>query len=381
MSGVIKEEGEIVLRKNLIILLGLLCMIVVKPIFAAPEDSLPALGDSRSGVELQFGPPYVVQEDTTRFWTDSQWAMQNKSLAKAYGYFFSAHGINATLWIAYDRQNQVEKETLILDGNTKIRDFGLHFPAIHAAIIEKGGTTAVIRNYPKDQLAARINMSNGVERWVRFFFTDDDKTCVNMHSKITGFEIAEISKGEITEKMKPGKIAGCQFNGTVAKFSADATWNRVDNCFLPQLFFSERLIPRQGTDTIVIHHAAMPVETSRADIHELHLLNGWAGTGYHKLVFAGGTIENGRPEQMVGAHAAGANRRSLGIVLVGDFNKERPGQSHLVTAAGLTADLMKKYRISLENVRPHRVVNQDTDCPGYLFPWQEFLRLVESGLK
>lgn len=356
-------------------------MIVANPVNAAAEAVLPTLGDSRSRVELQFGPPYVVQEDNVRFWTDRQWVVQNKSQAKAYGYFFTTHGINATLWIEYNRQNQVGKETLILDGNTKIRDFGQHFPDLHAAITEKDSMTAVIRNYPKDQLAVRISMSNEDERWVRFFFTDDDKTCINMHSKITGFEIAEVSKGRITEKMKPGKIAGCQFNGTVAEFPADGTWNRVDNYFLPQLFFSERLIPRQGTDTIVIHHAAMPIDTSRADIHELHLLNGWAGTGYHKLVFANGVVANGRPEQMVGAHAAGANRRSLGIVLVGDFNKVRPDQSHLTGAVGLTVELMKKYRVPLDNVRPHRAINADTDCPGVQFPWQEFIQLIHSRLK
>ena len=369
------------LTKNLIVLVGLLCMFVTKPGIAATEAVFPARGDSRNQVELQFGPPYVMQEDNTNFWTDRQWAEQNKTRAKAYGYPFSVRGIRATLWIGYDRQDRVETETIIVDGTIKIRDFGQYFPGMHVAITEKTGMTAVIRSFPKDQLAARMSGSNGAERWIRFFFAAEDKTCLNMHSQITGFEITETPPGALKMKIPPEKIAGCQFNGTAADFPADGSWHRVDNYFLPRLFFSERLVPRQGTDLIVIHHAAMPVETSRADIHELHLLNGWAGTGYHKLVFASGTIENGRPEQMVGAHAAGANRRSLGIVLVGDFNKERPGQSHLVTAAGLTADLMKKYRISLENVRPHRVVNQDTDCPGYLFPWQEFLRLVESGLK
>jgi N-acetyl-anhydromuramyl-L-alanine amidase AmpD len=98
-------------------------------------------------------------------------------------------------------------------------------------------------------------------------------------------------------------------------------------------------------------------------------------------VFANGAVENGRPEQMVGAHAAGDNRRSLGIVLVGDFNKARPDQSHLAGAAGLTVELMKIYRVPLENVRPHRAINTDTDCPGAQFPWQEFVRLIHSNLK
>ena len=369
------------LIKRLIILVGLLCMFLTNSVVAAAEVVFPTHGDSRSQVELRFGPPFVVQEDNMRFWTDWQWATQKKTQAKAYGYSFSVRGIKATLWLGYNRHDQVENEMVIVDGTIKIRDFGQYFPGIHAAITENDGMTAMIRSYPKDQLAARISGSDGVERWVRFFFTAEDKTCVNMHSHITGFEINAASPVIITVNMQAEKIVGCQFNGTVAEFPTDGTWHRVDNYFLPRLFFSERLTPRQGTDTIVVHHAAMPIETSRADIHELHLQNGWAGTGYHKLVFANGAVENGRPEQMVGAHAAGANRRSLGIVLVGDFNKERPQQSHLATAAALTADLMKKYRIPLKNVLTHRMVNEDTDCPGAQFPWQDFLRLAESSLK
>lgn len=356
-------------------------MFVANSVVAAAEVVLPTHGDSRSQVELRFGPPFVVQEDNLHFWTDRQWAEQNKSQAKAYGYSFSVREIKATLWIVYNRHDQVETETVIVDGNIKIRNFGQYFPDVHAAITEQDGMTAVIRSYPKDQLAARMSGSNGVERWVRFWFNAEDKTCVNMHSQITGFEIRAASPIANSANMQPKKIVGCQFNGTAAEFPADGTWHRVDNYFLPRLFFSERLTPRHGTDTIVIHHAAMPIETSRADIHELHLQNGWAGTGYHKLVFANGAVENGRPEQMVGAHAAGANRRSLGIVLVGDFNKQRPQQSHLATAAALTAELMKKYRIPLKNVLPHRMVNEDTDCPGAQFPWQEFLRLAESSLR
>ncbi len=109
--------------------------------------------------------------------------------------------------------------------------------------------------------------------------------------------------------------------------------------------------------------------------------NGWAGVGYHKLVFADGSVETGRPEQTVGAHAFGANRRSLGIVLVGDFNRERPNPAQLESAARLTVELLKKYRLPVEKVLPHRAVNTDTDCPGRLFPWAEFVQRMLRGMK
>ena len=345
------------LRKKMMILLGLACMLAIGPGHAESASVLPAIGAARNEVEVQYGPAIVVQEDNIHYWTDKQWAEKNKTdlQAKAYGYPFSAPGLTATLWIEYDKKDRVVKETLLLDGILKIRHFGQVFPELHAAITAEDSEADLIRSYPRDQLAVSMRKSVRTERWVRFFFTVDDKTCINMHSQIIGFEIADVSPGM-------GKV-------------------RADNYFLPRLFFSERLISRQGTDLIVVHHAAMPTTTSLADIQELHLTNGWAGVGYHKLVFADGEVENGRPEQMVGAHAAGANRRSLGIVLVGDFNRTVPASVQLESAARLTRELMEKYRIPVENVRPHRAVTEGTDCPGQLFPWQEFVRMLSAGRK
>ncbi|MHC1762645.1 MAG: N-acetylmuramoyl-L-alanine amidase [Negativicutes bacterium] len=329
--------------KKMILWLGLVCMFVAAPVHAVAASILPVIGDTKNGVEQQYGPAYVVQEDKAHFWTDTQWAEQNKMhvQVKAYGYPFWVRDFNSTLWIEYDRQNRVAKETLLFDGNIKIRNFEQHFPEMHTEMTDKDNATVVIRNYPQDQLAVRINADTRSERWVRFFFTGDDKTCINMHSKIRGFEIIEVFPDAIKDLMKLGKAVGCQFNGKTGEFPADGTWQRTDNYFLPQLYFSERLILRKGTDLIVIHHAAMPVDTSRADIHELHLTNGWAGVGYQKLVFANGVVENGRPEQMVGAHAYGANQHSLGIVLVGDFRKVRPTHVQLGVAAQLTMDFVK----------------------------------------
>lgn len=370
--------------KKIFLWLGLVCIFAAVPFHSVIASLLPALGDTKSEVELQYGRAYVLQEDNAHFWTEAQLAEKNElpMQAKAYGYAFSARGLNkATLWLEYDKQDRVSKETVLFDVELKIRNLGQYFPDLHAEMTGKDNAAVIIRNYPQDQLAVRLKAGNHSQRWVRFLFTGDDKTCINMHSKIRGFEITEISSDTIKGLMRPGKAAGCQFNRGICEFSADGTWQRTDNYFLPQLYFSERLIPRKKTDLIVIHHAAMPTNTSQADIHDLHLTNGWAGIGYQKLVFDNGAVENGRPEQMVGAHAYGANQHSLGIVLVGDFRKVRPAHVQLEVAAQLTLELMRKYKIPLKNLRPHREVNQDTDCPGLQFPWQEFVQMIAAGLK
>ena len=351
----------------------------VQPVVTAA--ALPMPGESRTVVEQQHGPAYIVQEDKIRFYTDRQWREMGKKRAKAYGYPLTLQEMHSTLWVEYDAQDRVANQRILLDGKIKIRHFGRYFPELQAALTVKDNVAAVIRTYPRDQFAVRIRSGKETERWIRFSFTNDDKTCLNMHSQIQGFEITEGSPQVIAGKDKAGTTVGCRFNGGFDEFPADGTWQKTDNYFRPGLYFSERLIPRRGTDLVVVHHAAMPITTSRDDIQDLHLSKGWAGVGYHKLVFADGSVADGRPEQMVGAHAFEANRRSIGIVLVGDFNRDRPDIVQLESAARITVDLLKKYRLPAEKVLPHRAVNTDTDCPGRQFPWMEFVQRVVRGMK
>ncbi|MCL4120848.1 UNVERIFIED_CONTAM: hypothetical protein GTU68_007124 [Idotea baltica] len=45
--------------------------------------------------------------------------------------------------------------------------------------------------------------------------------------------------------------------------------------------------------------------------------NGWDDIGYHWLILRDGSIEQGRSEQLIGAHVAGFNSNSVGVALVG----------------------------------------------------------------
>ena len=200
---------------------------------------LPAIGDSKGAVELQYGPMYVVQENNVHFKGTGQWTEQNKTQvqAKAYGYSFSAQGLNATLWIEYDSKDSVKKEMLLLNDTVKIRHFGQYFPELYTAIAAKDSVTAVIRSYPRDQLAVRISADALSERWIRFIFAGNDKTCINMHSKIKGFEVIETSPGTIKKMMQPGKAAGCQFNGAADEYPAMEPGKKQTTIFCPSCIF------------------------------------------------------------------------------------------------------------------------------------------------
>lgn len=126
------------------------------------------------------------------------------------------------------------------------------------------------------------------------------------------------------------------------------------------------LSKRSKTTRIILHNADAK-KCSAQDIHRWHKERGWAGMGYHFLVRKDGTIERGRPENTVGAHASGHNSDSIGICFEGDFMSERMGQAQINAGRELISYLKSKYGIS--KVQKHKDVNP-TNCPGANFPFE-----------
>jgi len=92
------------------------------------------------------------------------------------------------------------------------------------------------------------------------------------------------------------------------------------------LFPPEWLTLREKTELIVLHHTGGTAgeDPSAAEIDEIHRGLRWTGIGYHYLIRKDGTVERGRPAAVIGAHAEGANARSIGVALCGNFCEEEP---------------------------------------------------------
>lgn len=131
---------------------------------------------------------------------------------------------------------------------------------------------------------------------------------------------------------------------------------------------------RSSTTRIILHHAAAKSCTAE-QIHQWHLNNGWSGAGYHFLVRKDGNIYRLRPENKVGAHAAGSNSDSLGVCFEGDFMSETMGEVQRKAGAELVSYLKSKYGIS--TVQKHKDVCS-TDCPGVNFPFSEIANTGSS---
>lgn len=330
IAGIRRFWGQACLAVLFFCILGCVCTSV----------AAAAVGSSRSEVEEKYGEYFLVQDKDKRIFTRDQWEFSAGNSAREYGYRTAVKDIEATIWVEYNDQNRVIKETVLLDGNLKIRDFQNYFGKLHDRLITDGSDLYVNRLSTRDPLRAVIRQGDKQYLTVRFFMEPlRDREKINMHSGIYGFEVTE---GHLDR------------SGNTAKEITDA-WRKSDNYFKPGLFFTENLLPRKKTDMIVIHHTAIK-DMSVADIHELHLRKAWAGIAYHKVILPDGTIQNGRPLNVIGAHALGVNSHSIGIVLVGNFESDVPAFSQMDALVKLTADLIKQYHIPLENVVPHREV-------------------------
>lgn len=130
-----------------------------------------------------------------------------------------------------------------------------------------------------------------------------------------------------------------------------------------------RMLPVQR---ITIHHDGMPPAAlrSRGDvaaridlIRESHLARGWGDIGYHFVVDPAGNVWEGRPLAWQGAHVGRQNEGNVGVLVLGNFEEQRPTGQQVGAVDDFVADLMARYRVSVGRVHTHRELAQ-TACPG-----------------
>jgi hypothetical protein len=141
---------------------------------------------------------------------------------------------------------------------------------------------------------------------------------------------------------------------------------------------------------IIVHNSGTRQGNARAfDYYHRHVRKMKNGLAYHFVVGNGTSSGNGEIEigdrwrrQINGGHVHSdyLNNISLGICLVGDFNKDRPTRVQLEATEELIRYLRERCgKVDGRNipVRPHREMNPPrwaTDCPGDDFPYSWFRR-------
>ncbi|OYT36447.1 N-acetylmuramoyl-L-alanine amidase [Candidatus Pacearchaeota archaeon ex4484_71] len=131
---------------------------------------------------------------------------------------------------------------------------------------------------------------------------------------------------------------------------------------------------------LAIHHSQR-AEDSAKFIKERHLKRGWEDIGYHHLIDKFGKVYLGRSEKYWGAHVLGQNHHSIGICIMGNFDKEEPPKKQMYSLLKLIIEKMKEYNITVENVLGHREFpNVKKTCPGYYVNMDKIRKLINKKL-
>lgn len=122
---------------------------------------------------------------------------------------------------------------------------------------------------------------------------------------------------------------------------------------------------------IFIHCSGVEKDQSAEEIRAYHMKpvsNGGRGfddIGYHFVIRQDGTIQTGRPEERIGAHAQGANVDSIGVCLTGlwKFTLEQ-----IESMDVLVRSLMNKYGLTWNDIFAHSecatAQEQKKTCPN-----------------
>ena len=136
---------------------------------------------------------------------------------------------------------------------------------------------------------------------------------------------------------------------------------------------SNKMKRRTKTTKIILHCSATPEgkDYKAADIDRWHKNNKWEMIGYHYVVDLDGTIEEGRPIDLIGAHCSGYNSESVGICYIGGCDKNMKAKDTRTDAQKISLykvvyEMMKKYNLPITCVYTHAVLcNHTKACPSF----------------
>jgi hypothetical protein len=132
--------------------------------------------------------------------------------------------------------------------------------------------------------------------------------------------------------------------------------------------------PMNGIRRITVHHDGMPglffsndfnETASRIELirHRHRNNNGWADIGYHFVIDRNGRVWEARSLKYQGAHVKDQNENNLGILVLGNFQIQKPKAAQIAALKNTIRHFRKKYKVPATNVYTHGELGQTT-CPG-----------------
>ncbi|MHC5037181.1 MAG: peptidoglycan recognition protein family protein [Planctomycetota bacterium] len=207
--------------------------------------------------------------------------------------------------------------------------------------------------------------------------------------------ILSVPKPSVVRKSKPKKPALSLTKKDPVYAGAKEEWapNLIPMpraLWAPGPPIQSRMTPMGRVTRITVHHegAVSPnhhteivdVVADLNDIRTVHMRKMSAGDiGYHYIIDRAGRIWTGRPAIYRGAHSGGeANRGNLGIMLLGNFDNQKPTKRQHRALAEFLVQQMQRYRVPVSRVFTHREL-RPTRCPGRAL--QAFMNAVRAKLR
>ncbi len=146
--------------------------------------------------------------------------------------------------------------------------------------------------------------------------------------------------------------------------------------------------PRVNKPKRIVLHCAdtrVMVHDDVSVIRKWHVLRGFKDIGYHIYIRYNGTVQKGRDESVIGAHALKFNTDSIGICL---FGRNEFQNDQFRTLAKECRRLMEKYDIPIDMIVGHGdltgklLADGVTLCPGFDVDWfkKHFLNGQGNGI-
>jgi len=99
-------------------------------------------------------------------------------------------------------------------------------------------------------------------------------------------------------------------------------------------------------------------------IRKSHLKRLKAGDiGYHLVIDRAGRVWQGRDLCYQGAHVRGHNPQNIGVMVLGNFDLQRPTDAQMASVQDTLTKLVHQYRIPMSGIYTHQELNI-TSCPG-----------------
>ena len=133
--------------------------------------------------------------------------------------------------------------------------------------------------------------------------------------------------------------------------------------------------PMKLTRYITIHHDGMTSFTSTSKsaaaarletIRKAHLRRDgghWGDIGYHYAIDPAGRLWEGRSLKWQGAHVKARNEGNIGVVVLGNYEKQSLNRAQSAAIEATLKLLMKKHNVPVSRVRTHQEWAA-TACPG-----------------